>query len=308
MSTSKIEEGTLEFRGSPVWYRIVNNRHMRGSIPLLCLHGGPGGTWDYLQPFEDLADDRAVVFYDQTGSGNSAIVEPHSPAMWTVDLFVNEVDAVRTALGLDRCHLLGQSWGGMLAMEYLLRRPSGVVSLTLESSPASMLQWQAEVNKLVAALPADVQETLRVHEAAGTTDDPAYEEAMLVFYRRHLCRLSPWPDYVNRSFAKLRKNSEVYHVMNGPSEFYVTGTLKSWTIVDRLGEITLPTLIISGRYDEATPAIAETVHNGIPGSQWILFENSSHMCHAEERDRCMKVVATFLHDAEQEPRAQIGPS
>jgi proline-specific peptidase len=216
--------------------------------------------------------------------------------MWTIELFVNEVDAVRTALGLDQCHLLGQSWGGMLAMEYLLRKPSGITSLTLESSPASMPQWQTEINKLVAALPADVQETLRLHEAAGTTDDPAYEEATLVFYRRHLCRLSPWPDYVNRSFVKLRKNSEVYNVMNGPSEFYVTGTLKNWKVVDRLEEITLPTLVISGRYDEATPAIAETVHNGIPGSKRILFENSSHMCHAEEQDRCMKVVADFLRE------------
>jgi L-proline amide hydrolase len=300
MSTREVEEGTLEYRGNSVWYRVVGSAHKQDSIPLLCLHGGPGATWDYLQPFDDLADNRTVVFYDQTGSGNSAVVVPHDPAMWTVELFVEEVDAVRGALGLDRCHILGQSWGGMLAMEYLLRRPNGVISLILESSPASMLQWSAELSRLVTQLPTDVQETLRAHEAAGTTDDPAYEQAVLVFYRRHLCRLTPWPDYVERTFAKLSENSEVYNTMNGPSEFYVTGTLKNWTIVDRLGEIAMPVLIMSGRYDEATPAIADTVHKGIPGSKWVLFENSSHMCHAEERDRCMKTVANFLTDAERD--------
>ena len=306
MSSAKVEEGTLESHGYPIWYRIVGNDSNSGSIPLLCLHGGPGSTWDYLQPFDDLAYDRPIVFYDQLGSGNSAIAGSHDPAMWTVELFVREIDDVRAALGLGQCHILGQSWGGMLAMDYLLTRPAGVTSLTLESSPASMPQWEAEVGRLVSQLPAEVQQTLRAHEAAGTTDDPAYEEATLVFYHRHLCRLVPWPDYVERSFAKLRKNSEVYHVMNGPSEFYVTGTLKNWTVVDRLGEIAVPTLVMSGRYDEATPTIAETVHKGIPGSEWVFFENSSHMCHAEERDRCMKTVAGFLNQAEQKGCTELG--
>ena len=299
MTTLNVQEGSVEFTGNGTWYRIVRSEPATNSVPLLCLHGGPGSTWDYLQPFDDLANERTVIFYDQIGSGNSAITGPHDPAMWTVDLFARELDAVRDALSLDQLHLLGHSWGGMLAMEYMLRKPSGVVSLTLESSPASMVQWATELNRLVAELPTDIQDTLRAHEIAGTTDDPAFYEATLAFYRRHLCRLSPWPDYVERSFAKLRDNPEVYNVMNGPSEFYVTGTLKEWTIVDRLGEITLPTLVMSGTYDEATPAIAETVHSGIPGSKWTLFKNSSHMCHAEERDRCMKVVGDFLKEAEQ---------
>jgi L-proline amide hydrolase len=293
-----IKEGTIDFHENQTWYRVVSSNQGDLSIPILCLHGGPGSNWDYLQPFEDLANDRNVIFYDQIGGGNSAVTRPHNPEMWTIDLFIEELESVRAALGLHRCHILGQSWGGMLAMEYLLRKPSGVVSLTLESSPASMVQWASEIGQLVDQLPSDIKATLSAHEAAGTTNDIAYQEAVLVFYRRHLCRTIPWPDFVERSFTKLTRNSEVYHYMNGPSEFYVTGSLKSWSIIDRLKEISAPTLILSGRYDEATPLISETVNQGIRGSKWILFENSSHMCHVEERDRCMRVVRDFLHKAE----------
>jgi L-proline amide hydrolase len=191
-------------------------------------------------------------------------------------------------------HILGQSWGGMLGMEYALTQPAGLMSLTVADSPASMRQWVAEANRLRTALPPEVQQTLRKHEEAGTTDDPAYEEAMMVFYRRHVCRLDPWPEFVRRAFANIAENPEVYHTMNGPSEFYVIGTLKDWDIVDRLGEIRVPTFVISGRYDEATPTIAETVHRGIPGSRWVLFEHSAHMPHAEEPERFIQVLDDFL--------------
>jgi proline-specific peptidase len=156
----------------------------------------------------------------------------------------------------------------------------------------------AEANRLRAGLPPQVQQTLLKHEEAGTTDEPAYQEAMQVFYRRHVCRLDPWPDCVLRSFEKMGRNPEVYHTMNGPSEFHVIGTLKDWNIVARLGQIHLPTLLLSGRYDEATPAIVETVYRGIPGSEWILFENSSHMPHLEEPERFTTVLVDFLNRTE----------
>jgi proline-specific peptidase len=161
-----------------------------------------------------------------------------------------------------------------------------------------MSQWVSEANRLRAALPPEVQDTLLKHEAAGTVDSPEYLEAMLVYYRRHVCRLDPWPEYVNRAFDKLAQNPEVYHTMNGPSEFYVTGTLKQWNIVSRLGEIRVPTLVIGGRFDEATPAITETVHRGIPGSEWVIFENSSHFPHVEETERFLQVLGQFLQRVE----------
>ncbi len=299
-------QGRIPFGGYETWYEVVGDEDAPGRFPLLCLHGGPGACHDYLRSLEALADTgRRVVFYDQLGCGLSAIGEPR-PALWTVDLFVEEVDAVRAALGLDRIHLLGQSWGGMLAMEYMLRQPAGVVSLTVASSPASMVQWVAEANRLRQELPPEVRETLLRHEAAGTTASPEYEAAVTAFYDRHVCRVVPNPDYVARSFAKLAAAPEVYHTMNGPSEFHVVGTLKEWDIIDRLGEIDVPTLVTSGRFDEATPEIAGTVHRGIPGSVWVLFEESSHMPHAEEPERYLATVADFLDRTERQLMAAVG--
>lgn len=292
-----IKEGFVSFRGYKVWYGIVGEREEPGKLPLLCLHGGPGAPHDYLEPLGAMAaTGRRVVFYDQLGSGNSD--HPHDPGMWTVELFVEEVGVVRRALGLDRVHLFGQSWGGMLGMEYTLTQPPGLTSLIVADSPASMQQWVAEVNRLRAELPPEVQQTLLKHEVAGTTDDPAYQEATLVFYRRHLCRLDPWPECLKRTYEKLMQNPEVYYTMNGPSEFHVTGTLKNWSVVDRLGEMRVPTLLLSGRYDEATPAVVETIRRGITGSEWVIFENSSHMPHLEESERYIQVLTDFLNRVE----------
>ena len=286
-------EGTIPFEGYQTWYRSVGTGEAPGKLPVLALHGGPGVPHDYLEAMEALAETgRRIIFYDQLGCGNSD--QPHDPALWTVERFVREVGAVRAALGLDRVHLLGQSWGGMLAMEYALTQPIGLASLLIESSPASMRQWVAEANRLRDALPPDVQATLLRHETAGTTADPAYEAAMAVFYARHVCRLDPMPPCVARAFAKLAENPEVYHTMNGPSEFHVVGTLRDWDITARLGEIRVPTLVLSGRHDEATPAIAATVRGGIPGAEGVIFEESSHLCHAEEPARFLAVVTDFL--------------
>lgn len=292
----QVQEGFVPFHGYRVWYRSVGS-NAAGKTPLLCLHGGPGATHDYLEPLEGIAaTGRRVIFYDQLGCGNSD--HPHDPSLWQVPLFVQELATMREALGLRQVHILGQSWGGMLAMEYALTQPAGLAGLILADAPASMRQWVAEANRLRAALPAEVRQILLRNEAAGTTDEADYEEAMLVFYRKHVCRLDPWPECLMRSFVKVAADPEVYRTMNGPSEFHVTGNLKDWDIVDRLGEIRAPTLVLSGRYDEATPAIARTVHNGIPHSRWVLFEHSSHMPHLEEPEKFMQVLAAFLDEIE----------
>ena len=153
------KEGFVSFRGYQVWYRIVGDHDGPGKLPLLCLHGGPGATHDYLEPLEAIAaTGRRVAFYDQLGNGNSA--RPNDPSLWTVALFVEELGKMRHALGLDRVHILGQSWGGMLAMEYALTQPAGLASLILADSPASAPQWITEINRLRAELPPDVRETL----------------------------------------------------------------------------------------------------------------------------------------------------
>lgn len=292
-----IQEGYVPFEGYRTWYRIVGDREEEGKLPVLCLHGGPGIAHDYLEPLEALAaTGRRVIFYDQLGCGNSD--HPHDPALWNVDLFVREVDAVRKSLGLDQIHLLGQSWGGFLAQEYMLTKPSGVKSLILANSAASTQRWIDEANLLRAKLPEKTQQILQEHEDAGTLDHPDYVLATEIYYRRHLCRLMPWPDCLERALNQLSQDPEVYNTMWGPTEFYCTGRLQNWNIEDRLSEIHVPTLIISGEYDESTPAINEVLHRGIPNSEWVLMEGCSHTPHLEATEKYLDILKIFLNRIE----------
>jgi L-proline amide hydrolase len=286
-------EGYVPFRGYRTWYRVVGAGEEEGKLPVLFLHGGPGGAHDYLESLEAMAQrGRRAIFYDQLGCGKSDL--PEDASLWKVETFVEEVAAMREHLGLDRPHIFGNSWGGMLAMEYALTQPKGVASMIVASSPSSIPQWVGEANRLRAELPEDVQETLRRHEDAGTTSDPEYEQATEVFYKRHVCRLDDWPDYVLRTFQFIAEHGVVYNTMNGPSEFHVIGTLKDWDITDRLGEMGIPTLVISGEYDEATPAINRTVSSGIPGAESVIYPNASHMAHVEDPEGYMRVLDDFL--------------
>ncbi len=233
----KNEEGRIEVDGHQVWYRRVGE----GGVPLLLLHGGPGGGHDYLEPLAGLAESRAVIFYDQLGCGRSD--QPDDQSLWHIERFVREVDTVRAALGLDRVHILGQSWGGWLAIEYMLSAPQGVEGLVLASTSASIPQFVDEARRLIGEMPEAIAEAIRHHEAAGEYDHPDFVTALEAFYKRHLCRLDPWPEALLRSFKNLESDGghRVYNTMNGPTEFTVIGNLKAWDRVDRLGEITVPT-------------------------------------------------------------------
>jgi L-proline amide hydrolase len=288
-------EGYLPFAGHQTWYRITGEGEEAGKFPLLCLHGGPGATWHHMEPYQDLADEgRRVICYDQLGCGNSAITGEHDPSMWTTELFIAEVNAVREHLGLDQCHVLGHSWGGMLAMAYAITRPLGLISLGVESSPASVPFWLTELDKLRAELPAEVEEVLRRHEAAGTTESEEYEDTMVAFYDRHVCRVRPYPDWLDRCFAGLAAIPEVYHTMNGPSEFHVIGPLKDFDITGQLGEIDVPTLFFCGEHDEVTPATVRQAHEGVPGSQFVVLPGCSHMGQAERPDLTLGLVRGWL--------------
>ncbi|HSC48950.1 MAG TPA: proline iminopeptidase-family hydrolase [Gaiellaceae bacterium] len=290
-------EGRIPFRGYETWYRATGPDD-GDAVPLLCLHGGPGANWLHVKPYEVLADERRVVFYDQLGSGNSVVAEPHDPSLWTPELYVEEVGVVREALGLERVHVLGHSWGGMLGMQYAATQPAGLVSLIVESSPPSVPAWLQEIARLRSELPPDVEATLRRHEEAGTTDDPEYQEAELAFYKRHLCRVDPWPGWLVDCFDVMNENSEVYNHMNGPSEFHVIGTIKDWDITPQLARIEVPTLLFCGRYDEVTPATVEPAHHAIAGSELVVLEESSHMAQAEQPEQTFALVRDFLARAE----------
>ena len=287
------EEGHIDVPGGQVWYKVVGSGE---SVPLLTLHGGPGGGHDYLEPLNALASERPVVFFDQLGCGKSDT--PDDVSLWRIDRFVDEVTAVREALGLDRIHLLGHSWGGWLAIEYMLGAPSGVVSLTLASTSASIPQFVYEAGKLISELPREMAETMRRLEAEGDFENPEFEAGMMEFYKRHLCRLDPWPDPIMRSLENLDGNI-VYETMNGPTEFTVIGNMKDWNRIEKLSEIVAPTLITCGRYDELTPACSRTLHQGIMNSRMHVFERSAHMAHLEEAESYLQILSEFLRDFDQ---------
>jgi len=287
-------ERTMTRDGNETWYRVVGDLES-GPTPVVICHGGPGAAHDYTEPIADLSrSGRGCVLYDQVGCGRSTHL-PEAPAdFWTVQLFKEELVDLTRHLGIaDRYAVVGQSWGGMLALEHALDHPQGLRAIVVADSPASIPLWVEEANRLREDLPPAVQQALTSHEQAGTTDSPEYKAAVRVYYDRHLCRV-PWPDCVERSFAQMEADPTVYHTMNGPSEFHCIGSLKTWDITDRLSEISTPTLLISGRHDEATPHIVEQIHSRIPGAQWRIFEESSHMPHVEEPEGFLDTAESFL--------------
>ncbi|MFO1038173.1 MAG: proline iminopeptidase-family hydrolase [Geminicoccaceae bacterium] len=296
----EIREGLAPFGEYRTWYRITGDLHS-GKAPLVALHGGPGCTHDYLDRLQAIADTgRAVVHYDQLGNGGSTHLRDKGADFWTVELFLSELANLTAHLGIaGNYHVLGQSWGGMLGAEHAVTRPPGLRSLVVANSPASMELWLSEANRLREKLPPEVQATLLRHEAAGTTDTAEYKAAVRVFYDRHLCRV-PWPPEMERTFAAMEEDPTVYMTMNGPSEFHVIGTIKTWSIIDRLDRIDVPVLLISGRHDEATPATVQPYADRIKDVRWQIFENSSHSPHIEETERYLKLVADFL-DANDRP-------
>ena len=289
----------MKWQHGSTWYRVVGDLKS-SKTPVMVLHGGPGAGHNYCEPIADVLAQtgRAAVLYDQIGCGNSTHLPDKPKEFWTPELFMEELVLLTEHLGISqKYNIVGQSWGGMLGMQFAITKPKGLNALVVADSPASMEVWVSEANKLRKELPPEVEATLLKHEAAETTEDPEYIAAVDVFYSRHLCRI-PQPPYVLASFEQLAADPTVYHPMNGPSEFHVIGSLKHWDIRPQLKEISAPTLLVSGQYDEATPAMVKEINGLIPGSKWELFAESSHMPHVEEPAKFKRVVAEFLdsHD------------
>ena len=294
----KAREGYVAVPGGKVWYRIVNPG--AGGIPLLALHGGPGATHDYLEPLERLGGGRPVVFYDQLGGGNSD--RPDDPSLWTLERFVEELVEVRRALDLGRVHILGQSWGSMLAVEYMLiAGRAGVMSLILSGPCLSASRWGEDQRRYLALMPDETREAVLACEASGDFSSREYQDAMMSFYRRHLCRMDPWPECLNRTFENMGR--QVYEHLWGPSEFTIRGTLKGFERAGRLGELAAPVLFTCGRHDEATPETTSSYHRMLPGSELAVFEDASHSHHLEKAVEYLALVRAFLSRAES-PRAR----
>lgn len=295
MSRPPNAKGTVPFGQYRTWYRVTGDLHS-GRPPVVLLHGGPGSTHDYLLSMASLADAGwPVVHYDQIGNGGSTHLPDRGADFWTVKLFEDELDNLLDKLGIaDDYVLYGQSWGGMLGSVHAARRPTGLRGLVVANAPASMKIWLQEMKRLRELLPEDIQNVLTRHEEAGTTDSEQYFHAMRAFYDRHVCRIVPWPRDFGATFMEIYNDPTVYFTMNGPNEFHVIGTLRDWSVEYCLPDIAVPTLVLTGRHDEATQATVQPFLDLVPNVRQEVLENSSHVPHLEEPERFRQVMLSYL--------------
>lgn len=287
--------GFVTVEGGRVAYEV----HGTGTrTPLLVLHGGPGIPHDYLANLALLGDERPVVFYDQLGCGLSD--RPDDPALWTRERFAREVDAMRLALGLEEVVLYGHSWGSILAVDYLTgasgERPCGVRGAILAGPALSIPRWIEDSRRLISSLPEDVAEAILEGERTGDTDSEAYRAATQAFYARYVCRSDPWPEELERAFAGM--GEQVYVSMNGPTEFTITGPLRTVDVTPRLGELGVPVLYICGEHDEATPESTRAYAALTPDSEVVVVEGAAHVANYDRPTEYMRALRRWLsrHD------------
>jgi L-proline amide hydrolase len=286
---------TMKWQHGETWYRIVGDLSSN-KTPVVVLHGGPGAAHNYTISIGEIiaATGRPAILYDQLGCGLSTHLPDAPKEFWTPELFMEELTLLTEHLGIDKNFaIIGQSWGGMLGMQFATTDRKGLKALIVADSPASMAIWSSEAAKLRALLPADVEAALKAAEASNDYTSPEFKAAMDVYYERHVCRI-PFPQDVLDSFAQIDADPTVYHTMNGPSEFLCIGTLKDWDIHDQLHKISVPTLLLNGAYDEATPGMVQEIHRRIPDVLWEQFPESAHMPHVEEPERFSRIVNSFL--------------
>jgi proline iminopeptidase len=341
-----ITEGFACLKGYRIWYRVARSSTPDSRSPIVLLHGGPGLGSDYLEPLEKLAEQgRTVIRFDQLGSGRSD--RPRDLSLWGIEGCIRQIESIRNELGLDRIHLLGHSWGGMVVLKYLLTGPSVVRSACLCSSVVSVQMWADEAHRLRRKMPKYISEALDRCASScppaespelGAKPEPSWNQKQInrlarllrlgylfisrpcaariasrmsncprlislailplsiQFSLRHDCRLQPMPFAIFKMQAG--SNSEIHDALIGPTEFYPTGILKDWDIRPHLCRIHCPTLILSGKYDQATPVQMEILRDGIAGSKQKILEKSSHCGMLEEPDDYRKAILDFVNEVE----------
>ena len=277
-----------------VWTKRTGNNP---SLKLLLLHGGPGATHEYFLGFDAFLPAAGVeyYYYDQLGSGWSD--RPDDPSLWDVDRFVDEVEQVRIGLGLDDFYLLGQSWGGILGIEYALAHPEHLSGLVISNMMASIPAYNRYAEEvLVPGLDPDKVARIKQHEAAGTTDDPEYEELLMSeHYVKHVLRMpvESWPEPVSRSFSRI--NPDIYVPMQGPSELGASGALVDWDRFDDLARIDLPTLVIGGAHDTMDPAHLRAMAEQLPQGEYLHCPEGSHLSMYDDQETYMAGLVGWLH-------------
>lgn len=288
----KVEEGYMPFRDYQVYYRVVGERQP-GKAPIILLHGGPGSTHNYFEVLDQIAETgHQVIMYDQLGCGKS-FVEGH-PELWKTETWVDELDALRKYLHLDQVHLLGQSWGGMLALAYVYdRKPEGVRTMILSSTNPSAAMWVAEQHRLVKFLPEKEQKAIAKAEATGNFQDKGYQKAIAHFMELHCA--GPVTEDSPECLRRPKKSGTLSYIYGwGPNELNATGDLKDFEYLEKMKDIDIPTLVINGTDDLCTPAIAKAMHDSLPNSKWEMFIGSRHMPFVEDHAHYCKVLAEWL--------------
>ncbi|AFZ69363.1 proline iminopeptidase-family hydrolase [Deinococcus peraridilitoris] len=279
-------------------YHVWTKKVGHGPVTLLLLHGGPGCTHEYFECFEQwLSPDKyTFYYYDQLGSFYSD--QPDDPSLWTVERFREEVEQVRQALGLEQFYLFGNSWGGMLALEYALKYQTHLKGLIVSNMTASIASYVAYINELREQLPEEDVARMKQHETSGELDHPEYQELLMTLYNRHICRVVPWPEPVQRMFSHLA--TPVYNTMQGPNEFVVSGNFKDWNRWEDLHRITVPTLLSVGRHDSMNPADIQEMGRRMQNATVSICENGSHLSMWDDANTYFGALEQFIHEVEQQ--------
>jgi proline iminopeptidase len=279
-------EAYLAVPGGRIWYRRVGTGP---ATPAILLHGGPGYSSFYLKPLDALSQDRPTVRYDQLGGGKSTRIT--DTLAFTIEHFVTELDSLRSHLGFPRMHLIGHSWGTILAVEYYRAHPEHVTSLTLASPALDIPAWERHARELVRTLPDSMQEAIRAREAQGDFEAPDYQAALGAFYDRYVWR-RPVPADLDSTLATV--NPSIYNYMQGPSEFTITGTLKRYDAKDFLGRIQVPTLYTVGEFDEADPALVRRFAALTPHARVVVLPGAAHITTWDAPEAMLTAVRSFL--------------
>ena len=283
------DQGTIDTDGGKIWYGLTGNRES-SATPLIVIHGGPGMTHNYLYPLTDLADRRQVIFYDQLDAGLSE--RPNDPENWNLARFLGEIDDLRESLNLRKSVIFGNSWGATIAASYAAKDPTGIEKLILSSPLINTEQWLADNKVHRKNLPSDVLSVMDRCEKEGQESSQEYQDAVDVFYNRHFCRASPWPDYVMETMDTL--NETCYAGMWGPNEFTCNGLLRDYDGLAELKSIQTPTLITCGEFDEAAPASCKTFSQLIPDARYAEFEDASHLTFVDSREKYIETLRKFF--------------
>lgn len=288
----KITEKYIDYLGHKTYCRIVGEKSKEGKAPLLLLHGGPGSTHNYFEVLDRLSseDNRQLVMYDQIGCGNSYL--DGCPELWTMETWLGELRAVRKELGLDKVHILGQSWGGMLLLEYVCKhKPKGVKSIILSSTLPSSKLWEKEQYRMIAELPQNMRGAIADADKRGDYTGKDYLDAVDEYMLRHAAGKESEFECVNR---EKKSGKEAYVCGWGPNEFTPAGTLKNFDVTPLLKDIKEPSLIINGGNDLCTPYIAKYMYDRIPNARWELFRTCRHMCFAEDNERYIELLKEWF--------------